>query len=249
MRILLLSIAALGTCAGLSALLAQTVEGLDLQAIKARSAAMEADAQAFAEHVKDRGDQFREEAAQVREGGMSNLARIATADLPKGPNGAVDFDEIVQGANANANGALKGEAPQFIVFASLSIPPQSLRALIADTARAGGVVVFRGFPNNAMRQFARELGKIIQKQDDFANVGVDPRLFRAFNVTAVPTYVAVASDFDLCAGFHCETKLPPHDRMTGNVAVQYALETFQSARGPGAAVASVALTNMARNRP
>jgi len=249
MRVLPLSLAVLGTCAGLSALLAQTVEGLDLQAIKAGSAAMQADAQAFADHVKDRGDQFREEASQVREGGVSNMARIATADLPKGPNGAVDFDEIVKGANANANGTLKGEAPQFIVFASLSIPPQSLRALISDTARAGGVVVFRGFPNNSMRQFAGELGKIIQKQDDFANVGVDPRLFRAFNVTAVPTYVAVSSDFDLCAGFHCETKLPPHDRMTGNVTVQYALESFRDGRGAGAGVASVALANIERNRP
>jgi len=249
MRFVSLSVAALATCAGLSALLAQTVEGLDLQAIKARSAAMQADAQAFADHVKDRGDQFREEAVQVRDGGMSNMARISTADLPKGPGGAVDFDEIVKGANANASGALKGEAPQFIVFASLSIPPQSLRALISDTARAGGSVVFRGFPNNSMRQFAGELGKVIQKQDDFANIGVDPRLFRAFNVTAVPTYVAVSSDFDLCAGFHCETRLPPHDRMTGNVTVQYALETFKEGRGPGAAVAAVALGNIERSKP
>jgi conjugal transfer pilus assembly protein TrbC len=38
-------------------------------------------------------------------------------------------------------------------------------------------------------------------QDDFANIGIDPRLFRAFDVQAVPTYVAVSSDFDLCAGF------------------------------------------------
>jgi len=68
-------------------------------------------------------------------------------------------------------------------------------------------------------------------------------------VTAVPTYVAVSSDFDLCAGFHCETKLPPHDRMTGNVTVQYALESFRDGRGAGAGVASVALANIERNRP
>ena len=34
------------------------------------------------------------------------------------------------------------------------MPPQALRRLIADTAKAGGVVVFRGFPNNSMRAFS-----------------------------------------------------------------------------------------------
>ena len=138
----------------------------------------------------------------------------------------------------------EGEAPQFIVFASLSMPPQSLKKLIADTARAGGVVVFRGFPNNSMKEFAGRLGKIVDRQDDFANVGIDPRLFRAFDVQAVPTYVAVSSDFDLCAGFSCQSKVPPYDRLVGNVSVEYALEQFVDGNGPGARIAAVGLSNM-----
>ena len=72
-------------------------------------------------------------------------------------------------------------------------------------------------------------------------LGVDPRLFRAFNVTRVPQIVAVSSDFDLCDGFHCTTQLPPHDRMMGNVTLRYALETFAQGHGPGAPVAAHAL--------
>jgi conjugal transfer pilus assembly protein TrbC len=40
--------------------------------------------------------------------------------------------------------------------------------------------------------------------------------------------------------------VPAHDRITGNVSVRYVLDTFVSARGPGAGVASVALRNMAK---
>src|SRR3546814_6701736 len=72
------------------------------------------------------------------------------------------------------------DRPQLIAFASLSMPPKALRQLIQDTARAGGVVVFRGFPNNSLKAFSQALGKIVERQDDFANIGIDPRLFRTF---------------------------------------------------------------------
>lgn len=248
MRAYLWASAALIGIAGVSALLAQTVDGIDVQAIKQRSADLQADAEAFVNQVKDRGDAFREDAGAVREAGIENMQRVAKSDLPKGPAGPVDFDEIVQGASSNI-AAGKGEAPQFIVFASLSMPPKALKQLIGDTAKAGGVVVFRGFPNNSMKEFATRLGKIVDRQDDFANVGIDPRLFRAFDVQAVPTYVAVSSDFDLCAGFSCQTKLPPYDRMIGNVTVEYALSSFADGNGPGARIAAVGLTNLKNARP
>ena len=236
----------LGT-AGISALLAQTIDGVDVQAIKRRAAGLEADAAAFVDHIKDRGDAFREDALAVQEGGIDNMRRVAASDLPAGPNGAIDFDEIVSGAAANLN-AKAGEAPQFIAFASLSMPPASLKQMVRDTAKAGGIVVFRGFPGNSMKTFSAELAKVVDAED-FASIGIDPRLFRAFHVQAVPTYVAVSSDFDPCSGFHCTTPVPPYDRMTGNVTVRYALEQFVSGNGPGARVAAVALGSLERDRP
>ena len=235
--------------------IAQTVDGLDLDAIKQRSTEMATDADAFVAQVKSRGDAFREDAIAAQRQGTESLSSLQgktpplidgahSGDMQAG-GGPVDFDEIIQGAFQNV-AASQGEAPQFIVFASLSMPPQSLRKLIADTARAGGIVVFRGFPNNSFKAFSAALGKVVTEQDQLSNVGIDPRLFRAFGVTAVPTYVAVSSDFDLCSGFRCTTQVPPHDRMTGNVSVSYALETFAGGRGPGAGVASVALRNLAK---
>ena len=245
MRLLPLAILALLGTAGVSALLAQSVDGVDIQAVKKRSAELAAEAEAFVDQVKDRGDRFREDAASVRDGGTDNMRRVAAQDLPKGPSGPVDFDEIVQGAakNTNANG---GEAPQFIAFASLSMPDDALKQLVRDTAAAGGVVVFRGFPNNSAKEFVARLSKVVDK-GQLASIGIDPRLFRAFQVQAVPTYVSVSSDFDLCAGFSCTTKVPPYDRMIGNVTVEYALSTFAEGNGPGARVAAVALSNMKRS--
>ena len=248
MRLLVWGSAGIIALASVSVLLAQTVDDLDIQAIKQRSADLQADAQAFVDQVKDRGDAFREDAVKINDEGLRNMQRVAKTDLPKGPAGPIDFDEIVQGAASNATDG-GGEAPQLIAFASLSMPPKALKQLIQDTARAGGVVVFRGFPNNSMKEFSQRLGKIVERQDDFANIGIDPRLFRAFDVQAVPTYVAVSSDFDLCAGFSCRTKVPPHDRMIGNVTVEYALSSFADGNGPGARVAAVGLANLRKSMP
>ena len=245
MRLFAWGLAAIVGTGSITAVIAQNVEGLDMEAIRKRSARDQADAQAFVNQVKDRGDAFREEALAVRDGGTENMKRVAATDLPKGPTGAIDFNEIVQGAATNAH-ARVGEAPQFIVFASLSMPPASLKRMIQDTARAGGVVVFRGFPDNSMKEFASRLAPIVEDRQVFANIGVDPRLFRAFEVQAVPTYVVVSSDYDLCAGFACQTKVPPFDRMSGNVTVDYALNSFVDGNGPGARIAAVGLSNMKR---
>ncbi|WP_277983333.1 type-F conjugative transfer system pilin assembly protein TrbC [Sphingomonas faeni] len=244
MRRITIVIAAIAGLAGIQAI-AQTVDGLDLEAIKRRSAAMQGDADIFAEHVRNRGDAFREEAVAIQAKSSTNLTALAKADLPVNGDGAFDFDEIIKGASQNVAGT-KGDAPQFIAFASLSMPPAALRQLIADTAKAGGVVVFRGFPNNSVKAFSAMLGKVVTDKDQLSNVGIDPRLFRAFNVEAVPTYVAVSTDFDLCSGLNCTTSVPTHDKITGNVSVRYVLDTFVAAHGPGAGVASVALRNLSK---
>lgn len=245
MRRFLLVAAGIAGLAGIQAI-AQTVDGLDLEAIKRRSAAMQGDAETFAEQVRNRSDAFRQEAVAVQDKATGNLTELAKADLPMNGDGAFDFDEIIKGASQNVSSTGRGDAPQFIAFASLSMPAPALRQLIADTAKAGGVVVFRGFPNNSMKAFSEALSKVVTEKDQLSNVGIDPRLFRAFDVHAVPTYVAVSSDFDLCSGLNCRTAVPAFDRITGNVSVRYVLDTFVDGRGPGAGVASVALRNMGK---
>ena len=238
-----LAIASIGTgCA----VLAQTVEGLDLDAIRARSAKSEQDATALVNEVERRGDAFRKDAQTVQAVALEQMRTIDKASLPRGPAGAVDFGEMIHAASANLK-ENQGTAPQFMVFVSTSMPEQALKRIIADTSAAGGVVVFRGFPGNSGKAFIAALSRVVEKDQQFASIGIDPRLFRAFDVTAVPTMVVSSTDFTPCDGLTCKTTPPPFDRIEGNVTVRYALETFAGENGPGALVARTALANLGRN--
>lgn len=233
--------------AGVTASLAQIVDGLDVEALRSRTADQAADAHALADQVKRRGDAFRDDAEALSAVARTRMTGLARGKLPADAAGPVNLDALVRSAAHNAD-APRGDAPQLIVFASLSIPAASLKPLIADTARAGGVVVFRGFPGNSAKSFVGAFAKSVDGDSGLANIGIDPRLFRAFAIDAVPTIVAVSSDFDLCAGFACRTAVPPHDRLSGNVTLDYALTTFVDGRGPGAGVAAVARARLREPR-
>ena len=224
-------------------MLAQTVEGLDLDAVRARAARADVDARALSDEVKRRGDAFREDALTIRSVALEKVKTLDPKSLAKGPGGAFDFDEMVGAASQNLKDN-RGSAPQFMVFVSVSMPETALRQIIAQTSAAGGVVVFRGFPGNSAKQFIASLSKVVDKDSQYASIGIDPRLFRAFDVTAVPTYVVSSSDFSPCDGLTCVSSPPPHDRMVGNVTVSYALQTFADDNGPGALVAKTALANL-----
>jgi conjugal transfer pilus assembly protein TrbC len=227
-----------GLCASV-AVLAQTVDGFNLQAIQKKADATAADAQAFVDDIKRRTDALAPEAQEVVSNGEANHQRYAEAQGKAA--GASELDTMMAQVTGKA---LSGDAPQFIVFASLSMPPESLKPLIRDTTKAGGAIVFQGFPWNSMKAFQQGIAKVVEPGQETGSIGIDPRLFRAFEVKAVPAFVVVTSDFDLCDGFACKTVTPPHDRMSGNVTVRYALETFATGGGPGARIAAGALKHM-----
>ena len=243
MRQVLISIAGVIALASGCAVVAQTVEGLDLDAVRARAARADADARALSDEVERRGDAFREDALTIHVIALEKVKSLDPKALPKGPAGVVDFDEMIGAASENLK-ENRGTAPQFMVFVSLSMPETALKEIITETSAAGGVVVFRGFPGNSAKQFVQRLSKLVASDTQFASIGIDPRLFRAFAVTAVPTYVVSSSDFSPCDGLACVSTPPPHDRMVGNVTVSYALQTFADDNGPGALVARRALANL-----
>ena len=128
------------------------------------------------------------------------------------------------------------------------MPPQSLKTLVRDTAAAGGVTVLRGFPGGSAKQLTKMLTAMGQSGEQLSALGIDPRLFRAFDIKAAPSFVMASSDFTLCDGFDCKGAVPPHDRMTGNVSVEYALETFAGGAGPGSRLAVLHLARLKTGR-
>ena len=215
---------------------AQTVDGLDLAEVRARAHLSPQEAEALTTVIARRGEALRRDAVQNAASAHAAAARYASTKSSGDPAANFDFDGMVA---ATAKQMAPEDAPRLLAFASLSMPFASLKEMIADVSRAGGVVVFRGLPGNSAKTFTTALARVLPPGEVKAAVGIDPRLFRAFAVQAVPAYVVTATDFDLCDGFECHTTLPPHDRMDGNVTLAHALETFARGDGPAARVAAV----------
>ena len=237
----------------------EATAGFDLEAIRARARHHAADAEALAVTVRARGQAVAEDARDTATAGEANgdrytraarqaaQASAGSSARPPSPE-TFDFDRLIADAGSMAE-ARMGEAPRFIAFASTSMPAPALKAMLHDVPRAGGVVVFRGLPGGSVAGLTRALREVLAPGEQLDGIGIDPRLFRAFGVEAVPAYVVTASDFDLCDGFDCSTAVPPHDRISGNVTARYALDTFAGAGGPGAKIAALHLARLEGTQP
>jgi conjugal transfer pilus assembly protein TrbC len=224
---------ALGTGIG-----AQTVDGLDLKAVRERALIDPEAAALFEAQVARRGERFKAEAADLASQAKAGQLRLGPHQARRPTGEVFDFDAMLSSASVSSD-SKEDDLPRLIAFASLSMPDAALRQMIADVSRAGGVVVFRGFPANSAKQFTAGLAKLLPQGSVRANVGIDPRLFRAFDVQAVPTYVLTTGGFDLCDGFDCRTAVPPHDRVAGNVTLDYVLATLAGGAGPAAGAARI----------
>ena len=246
-----LALAAFVSTAALGGALAQTTTpDIDIEAIRKRAASEAGEAEALAASARERASALTAEATGNAEAGMANGRRYASEPKPAPAASAdtFDFDRMVADAGDMAKENL-GEAPRFMAFASMSMPPQALRQMLDDVTRAGGVVVFRGLTRGSAKIMTDALGKVLEPGERMDGVGIDPRLFRAFGIEAVPAYVVTASDFDLCGGFDCATPVPPSDRMTGNVTAEFALRAFAGGGGPGAKLAAQHLARLERHDP
>lgn len=228
---------------GVGVALGQKADPVNLDAISARIQAQQNDAEDLVAAALARVETERQDAAEVAAGGEAALRRgpQATDAGATGAAGPVDLDAMVAGARETLTPPRSG--PMLVAFASLSMPEASLRRLIDDVTAAGGVVVFRGFPAGNPARFALAMQKLVTREQA-ASVLIDPRLFRAFAVQAVPTWIAATSDYVPCDSLTCVSQVPPYDRIAGNVTTRYALGAIADAGGAGAPVARAGLANL-----
>jgi conjugal transfer pilus assembly protein TrbC len=232
------------TATGVGTVLAQTsVDGLDLEGINRRAQAEATALSALIGHAIAQQAGSSDTSSEAQHTVDLARARLgeAAAKATKGPASpdSIDLDAMVAEAGKTTAPASR-PAPQFIAFASLSMPEESLRQIIGDVSRAGGTIVFRGFAPQGAGAFMKGLSKAIPPGSQ-PRISVDPRLFEAFHVASVPTYIAVADGFVPCAGGACTASPQVFDRLSGNVSTAFALETIADGDGPGAPVARSAL--------
>jgi len=227
-------------------LLAQTIEGIDVSRLRKDAKERQQDLSAFTREVAERAKGVEAEALATQRAGDRNAERAA--ELVGGIAGEdrMGVDEMLAQSKTVRAGGEGGVStgPIFVAFVSTSMPRDALKQVIRDVSAAGGMIVFRGFPNNSVKDFGAVLLQVLDKDQATDSMGIDPRMFRAFHVQSVPTYVVTSNEVELCDGFACVSDVPPYDRLEGNVTVEYALTTMAGGGGPGSNAARVYLKRL-----
>ena len=106
------------------------------------------------------------------------------------------------------------------IFISSSMPKQALKEIFEAANKHNALIVVRGFKNNSYTETHKFFSKFIEEfKTGFV---VDPELFGRYAVDSVPTFIL--SQEQECSGSECMT--PMHDRIIGNVGVNYAFEVL-----------------------
>jgi type-F conjugative transfer system pilin assembly protein TrbC len=91
---------------------------------------------------------------------------------------------------------------KYLIFVSFSMPKESLQSLYLDAEQHNAVLVIRGLKDGSFKKTTEELRSLK------IAVQIDPKLFKDYQVTKVPTFVAVLGN--------------QFNAITGNVAFGYA---------------------------
>lgn len=120
-----------------------------------------------------------------------------------------------------------------MIFVSSSIPKSSLKDLMIQAKKFGGVLVFRGMIGS-LKNTAQFLGDISKEN---VQAIIDPRLFDLFNIQVVPTIVLLKEATQDCSTGNCQIT-PIHDRISGNITLDYALETISNGKSETSSIAN-----------
>ena len=124
----------------------------------------------------------------------------------------------------DTDGEQRYEGATVFLLASFSMPKPSLRQMMEEAKTYGLPIVFRGFVNNSIYETEAALRETFGSVDDAVGFSIDPTIFTRFRIEAVPQVIAMSEAVDVCETPGCEDDpVPPHDRVGGNVPVEYAL--------------------------
>lgn len=114
---------------------------------------------------------------------------------------------------------------------SLSVPGASLRQWSLEAARIGAPLVLRGVGPQGLRATVKRVGAHLAEG---AGAAIDPRLFRLFEVKAVPAVAVVPGGVPPCKSRGCSADpAPAHDLVRGNIGLDAALRIVAGEGGPG----------------
>lgn len=148
-------------------------------------------------------------------------------DSPR-PGESVDPGQIAERYRDLVKKARESDAPELLVFVSLSMPEESLRRIGQQARKAGAVVVLRGTKHGLKKgTWIASINALKPITDTGADVQIHPELFGRYSVTAVPAVVVAASPQAGCQDDACAAKSAV---VYGDVSLDYSLEQLSDRR-------------------
>ena len=158
---------------------------------------------------------------------MLNMPKVTPEAL--GQRGRTDYGRLSKQFYAGVES--KEEPDDLVVFVSLSMPKESLRALAEQSSRYGAVMVFRGLKDNSLKATMFAMKDIIGNNHK-VNMQINPVVFSKLDVKQVPTF-AVIKGRNIAEG-DSQACAPPSAYMSvaGDVPLGYALGKLAEASPP-----------------
>lgn len=128
----------------------------------------------------------------------------------------------------------KDEKPvSILIFASFSMPKESLEQWLHEASIVGAPVILRGFVGSSLKDTALAIQQLEGGKQH--GMQIDPTLYQRFNIEKVPAVVEIQPDClrdDACVDFNI---------LYGNASLHYALDKFSKQADRLAPISAAAL--------
>lgn len=142
---------------------------------------------------------------------------------------------LLYAASCNANDS------NIIIFASFSMPKESIKQWIRQGTEIQAPIVIRGLVNNSFKDTINVLYNL--NQEMHGGVQLDPTLFQKYQINKVPA-VVVTNTANCLPNQSCHET---YDVVYGDVTLSYALKMIAAKNDDVSSIANTALTILKEN--
>lgn len=168
---------------------------------------------------------------QEREGYANDLKRARESVTKETLDSVAARYQAHQARELRRLGADIPEVPQdaILVFVSFSMPEQVLRSLAEQAKAVGATLVLRGMKDASLASTKRAASLVNQAGAPWE---INPKLFKAFDIKAVPTYVVTGNREVLDSGCPLDENeacsfVNTYASIRGGVSMEIALDTIR----------------------
>lgn len=167
---------------------------------------------------------FAERAIQLAEQQMTDAEDVGNTAV-RIDEGLEDARELfgIEGYESGIMSAQDGNQSQLLILVSLDMPEEALLQLSDSALKNDAQLVIRGLVDNNFVQTQARVAEI-WPEERAGGVNIDPRPFRAFEVTHVPVFLRLEAPLEPCGSLGCIPARPPFEMVRGNISLEAALD-------------------------